>query len=246
MSTAARQSTALSQLLTLNHPPVAIAFTDQVPPGLRPYDAAVPAPAADGRTGSVAASCVFWIEGQQGAFTTSARDHGNCSVGAVTHGFQSLAAVADNDDVAALLASKWVDAASIPAIPVITQGSEHISYGPLSTFPVQPDVVFLRLNAKQAMSVADAWPEVRFEGKPQCHILAIAKEHKQVAISVGCMLSRVRTGLPNTEMTCAIPGDQVDRLIEQLQAATEADRAVAAYAAQDKARFDSNAPGPAV
>ena len=55
------------------------------------------------------------------------------------------------------------------------------------------------------MLLHDAWRGLRFEGKPQCHIIPIAKESGEIAVSVGCMLSRVRTGMSNNEVTCAIP-----------------------------------------
>jgi hypothetical protein len=34
----------------------------------------MPSATADGRTGAVAASCVFWVEGTQGVFATTAED----------------------------------------------------------------------------------------------------------------------------------------------------------------------------
>jgi uncharacterized protein (DUF169 family) len=75
------------------------------------------------------------------------------------------------------------------------------------------------------------------EGKPQCHIIAIAKEQQQIAASVGCMLSRVRTGLPNSQMTCAIPAGRLSDVVSRLTVTSQADNAVAAYAAQDASRF---------
>src|SRR5258708_40016450 len=104
--------------------------------------------------------------------------------------------------------------------------------------PVDPSVIVLRLNGKQQMLGHDAWPHLRFEGKPQCHIIPIAKESGEIAVSVGCMLSRVRTGISNNEMTCAIPASRVSELIERLHAARVAEHAVAAYAAEDSKRVD--------
>jgi len=75
------------------------------------------------------------------------------------------------------------------------------------------------------------------EGKPQCHIIAIAKEQQEVAASVGCMLSRVRTGLPNSQMTCAIPARRLAEVVERLKTTCAADTTVAAYAAEDARRF---------
>jgi uncharacterized protein (DUF169 family) len=103
--------------------------------------------------------------------------------------------------------------------------------------PVEPSVILLRLNGKQQMLLHDAWPGLRFEGKPQCHIIPIAKESGEIAVSVGCMLSRVRMGMSNNEVTCAIPASRISALIERLRAARAADNAVAAYAAEDSKRF---------
>jgi uncharacterized protein (DUF169 family) len=83
----------------------------------------------------------------------------------------------------------------------------------------------------------DAMPGLRIEGKPQCHIIAIAKEQGEAAASVGCQLSRVRTAMPNAEMTCAIPSGQLGSVVERVEAAATADRAVAAYASDDMGRF---------
>ena len=127
-----------------------------------------------------------------------------------------------------------------PAIPVIRERFEYITYGPLAAAESVPDVVFLRINAKQAMTISDAFPDLRFEGKPQCHIIAIAREQEQVAISVGCMLSRVRTGMPNTEMTCAIPGTRLAEVAQQIKTTAVVDGTVAHYASEDTRRFEQH------
>ena len=87
------------------------------------------------------------------------------------------------------------------------------------------------------MIMYDAIPEMRIEGKPQCHIIAVAKEQGVVAASVGCMLSRVRTGMSNNEMTCAIPGPLLDDVVKRLKVAAAVGKTVAAYASQDAKRF---------
>ena len=120
---------------------------------------------------------------------------------------------------------------------MVSGAPSHVTYGPLYETSLEPDVVFLRLNAKQAMVLSDAVAEIAFQGKPQCHIIAIAKEHNQVAISVGCMLSRVRTGMATTEMTCAIPAKRLPEVVEKLRGACSADKAVASYASDDSQRF---------
>ena len=63
------------------------------------------------------------------------------------------------------------------------------------------------------------------------------RETGDIAVSSGCMLSRVRTGMSNNEVTCAIPAPRLDELIAKLKAARKANLAVAAYAADDAKRF---------
>lgn len=227
----------LDSLLKLQSPPLAITFSEFAPEGAPRFEGPVPEPMPDGRTGKVPAGCVFWIEAASKSFTTEPEDHGNCSVGSLTHGLKTLEEVAGNSDVAALIESGWVTLDMVPHIPVLSERPNFITYGPLAETSVNPDVVFLRLNAKQVMVLHDALPDLRFEGKPQCHIIPIAKEQNDVAVSVGCMLSRVRTSLPNGEMTCAIPSGRLPEVVERLKSAAPADTAVAAYASQDAKRF---------
>jgi len=192
---------------------------------------------ADGRTGRVPAGCVFWMEAAGRTFTTEPEDHGNCSVGSLTHGLKSIEEIAGNLDVAAILESGWVTLDMVPQIPVVGQKYDYITYGPLAETSADPDVIFLRVNPRQAMILSDAVPGLKFEGKPQCHIIPMARQHHAVAVSVGCMLSRVRTGMSNNEMTCAIPAAQLAEVVGLLQQTAVADNAVAAYASQDAARF---------
>jgi uncharacterized protein (DUF169 family) len=125
----------------------------------------------------------------------------------------------------------------VPQIPVVAEQPGAVTYGPLTDTPVDPDVVFLRLNAKQLMVLSDAIPGLRIEGKPQCHIVAVAKEQGEVAASVGCAASRTRTGMPATEMTCAIPANRLPEILDSIEANAGADAAVARYAAEDAQRF---------
>jgi len=231
-------ATALVDELHLATPPLAITFSDAPIAGVPAYDDAMPEPLADGRTGRVAAGCVFWIKAAERTFTTVAEDHGNCSVGSMTHGFKTLDEVAGNGDVAALLETGWVTMDVVPQIPVVKEKPGAVTYGPLADTPVDPDVVFLRVNGRQLMVLSDAIPGLRIEGKPQCHIVAVAKEERVPAASVGCALSRVRTGMQPAEMTCALPADQLAEIVASVQRNATADTAVAKYAADDARRFE--------
>lgn len=235
----ARLNQSLTALLGLGAPPIAITFLDAPPSSMPRVSDPMPAPAPDGRTGAVAAGCVFWMMATEKSFATMAADHANCSVGSVTHGFKTLAEVAKAGDVAALIESNWVTPEAMRGITTVTKKPGAIVYGPLGKTSLDPDVVFLRVNGKQLMLLHNSCPDLRFEGKPQCHIIAIAKEKGELVVSTGCMLSRVRTGMPNDQVTFALPGHRLVELVERLKAGQAADMRVAAYAARDAQRFKS-------
>ena len=227
----------LQSLLKLQTAPLAITFSMESPEGVSPYQGHVPKPTPDGRTGKVPAGCVFWMKATDRTFTTMSEDHDNCSVGSVTHGFKTLEDVANREDIGKLLECGWVTMDTVPKIPRVKHRYNYVTYGPVEETKRDPDVVLIRLNAKQLMILHDAIPELRFEGKPQCHIIAVAKEENEVAVSVGCMLSRVRTGMSNSEVTCAIPSGRLTEVLEKLKHTCAADNAVAQYAAEDSRRF---------
>ena len=227
----------LTAALSLPTPPLAITFAAALPDGVPAFDEPMPPPMPDGRTGRVPAGCVFWIKAAERTFATVAADHANCSVGSMTHGFKTFDEVAGNSDVAALLETGWVTPDAVAQIPVVREHPNTVVYGPLAETPVDPDVVFVRLNAKQLMVLSDAVPGLRIEGKPQCHIVAIAKEQGEVAASVGCALSRVRTRMAATEMTCAIPALKLRDVVLAIERNAVADATVARYAAEDALRF---------
>ncbi len=228
----------LTEVLHLAVPPVAIAFGAEVPVDLPAFDAPMSEPALDGRRGRVPASCAFWIHGAERSFSTLPADHGNCSVGRYTHGLAKLEDVAGNEDVTALFESGWVRPEAVGTIPAVRTRPGAISYGPLSELApgMEPDVVLLRVNGRQLMVLSDALPGLSIQGKPQCHIVALA-ERGIPAASVGCALSRARTGMRAEEMTCALPAAGLGEAVEAIEHSAAVDSEVAHYAASDARRF---------
>jgi len=220
--------------------PIGIAFVPQGAASDAPqFDAKYPAPNESGRTGAVPAGCVFWMKAVDRMFSTIAADHANCSVGSYTHGFITLDEAAPRDDVVAALESGWVNEAAMSSLPHVLDRPAQVVYGPLGKFETDPDVVLLRVNALALMTLKDAFPKLRIEGKPQCHIIAIARENREIAASVGCALSRARTGMRSEELTCALPGSRLAEIIPAIEAAADLDRSMASYAGTDTQRFSA-------
>ncbi len=203
----------LSGLLNLAAKPIGIAFRAEAEtPGVAPVGGTRPAPTEDGRTGRGAGVVrVLGHGGEPGLF------HGRGRPLQLQRRalYPRLAEPRGGRRGTPTWRRWWVRAGSgrrtFPAFRQVKDKPESIVYGPLGSLPVEPDVIIVRLNAKQAMVLDDALGGVRFEGKPQCHVLAIAKDGGETAISVGCMLSRVRTGMASGEMSCAIPAGEACR-----------------------------------
>lgn len=227
----------IQQLLGLEHAPVAISFHEVAPANGAPYfDHPMSAPTEDGRAGRAAAPCVFWMHGHSSTFHTVPADHGNCSVGLFTHGMAQASEILGKTDVAALLDVGWVTMEAFAGVAALSRRPAAITYGPISEAKTLPDLVLLRLKPRQMMEVADAVP-VEFSGKPQCQILPRAAEQNVIAASMGCALSRARTGMSDDELTCAVPGTRLTELATSLAGVCQADEAVVGYAAVDSQRF---------
>jgi len=231
----------VTQTLHLAVAPIAISFRSEASDEPPAFDEPLSDPTPDGRRGRVPAGCVFWIRAVDRSFTTTPADHGNCSVGSFTHGLLSLEEAAGHSDVAALLEAGWVDEAAIASVPSLKTRPAAIVYGPLAETTAAPDVVLLRVNGRQLMVLSDAIPGLRIEGKPQCHIVALAHEQGVVAASVGCALSRARTGMRPDEMTVAIPGPRLAEVVDGVVRTAAVDTVVAKYAAEDARRFAASA-----
>ena len=218
----------LVDLLGLEHQPVAITFRDSVPADGEFFDAPMSESTPDGRSGRVAAPCVFWMHAHQRTFHTLPEDHGNCSVGRFTHGMADAADIVDKADVGALLDVGWVTLEAFADVAALSWRPAAITYGPLNQADGAPDLVLLRLNPRQMMEINDA-VNVEFSGKPQCQILPRAADGQVFAASMGCALSRARTGMSDDELTCAFPGSRLRELVRNLEHVVAADRAVAAF-----------------
>ncbi len=218
----------LSELLGLTEPPVAVCF-----------DSVAAAGSGGGPVPSEPAGCCFWEPSQHRRLDTVAADHANCSVGSYTHGLIPLEAAAAGADTAALVGSGWVGEEDLAAAPALPFTPASITYLPLTRADVV-DVVLIRLSPAALTTLMGAAPDIALTGKPQCAIIPLAHAGRS-AVSPGCAVSRVRTGQPADLMTCAVPGTALEGLVRRLEASTESDRIVGAFAATDRERFSAPA-----
>ena len=223
-------------LLGLRVDPVAVAFRTESPPDV-PH-VGIPAPAG----------CAYWrlaAEGQ--VFFTRATDHYNCPIGAHTHGVTLPADAAR--EVGGLLETmariQYIRMDEVPTIPRRGTAFGVAIYAPLTATPVDPDVVIVQGNPKQVMLLTEA---VHAAGlpydpaaqlRPTCAIVPTATETGRASLSLGCIGNRVYTGLADNELYIAIPGAQLNAILEKLEAIVAANRTLEEFHQQRKGQTTS-------
>ena len=231
-----RGGAQLRNLLGLRVDPVAVAFRTEPPPDV-PH-VGTPAPAG----------CEYWrlaAEGQ--VFFTRAADHHNCPIGAHTHGVTLPADAAR--EVGGLLETmariQYIRMDEVPTIPRRGTAFGVAIYAPLTATPVDPDVVIVQGNPKQVMLLIEA---VHAAGlpydpaaqlRPTCAIVPTATEAGRASLSLGCIGNRVYTGLADSELYIAIPGAQLNAILEKLEAIVAANRTLEEFHQQRKGQTTS-------
>jgi len=215
-----KQSAArLKSLLGLESNPVAVAFSDAPPAGMKRIDA----PAVSG--------CTYWKLAAEGrAFYTEAGDHLGCPVGAHTHNVamppekrQELQGM-----VGTMVQLEYIRMEEIPQIPQRKRPMKVASYAPLEGATFRPDAVLVRGKPRaimllaEAASAAGAPVHEGVMGRPTCAFIPVTADDGRAAASAGCIGNRVYTGLADDEMYFSIPGAQLETVVTKLETIAKA------------------------
>jgi uncharacterized protein (DUF169 family) len=227
-------TTRFKNLLQLEHVPVGMAFVHEVPASV------------EHKTTYVPSACTFWRLAEQGVFYAIGEDHKECPIGMLTMGFTmpELEQQRAQALVGTMASVQYFSPAEVAALPVVKKQHENIVYGRLDHFPIAPDVVLGRLNAQQAMLIAEAigkadWLEggqTAF-GRPTCAVIPRTMQKKEVLMSFGCIGARTYVELTPSEMILTIPGEQFAEVVEKLNTIVNANNALAPFHAQQKATY---------
>jgi uncharacterized protein (DUF169 family) len=207
----------LNSLVQMNfaNAPVAVAFLETAPAGLPRVERAEPA------------SCGYWKSASLGrSFYTTPEDHGNCAVGAYTHGVSLSPALGQELQglVGTMIDLKYLKNEDVAALPHRSTPLKFAAYAPLDQATFDPDVVVFRGNARQVMLVweaaqaAGAFDGGSIMGRPACAMLPQALTASAGVASVGCIGNRVYTGLEDGELYLTVPGPKVTAVLEKLSA----------------------------
>ena len=209
-SLAQRLTTALS----LDLPPIGLAFIDTPPDG-------VPTPEHP-----VTSACAFWRLAEKGVFYAPAAAHDNCPVGAMVMGFPLSEPVQQQlgELMTSMCDCSYLDAAEGEKIPGVPQSAAGILYGPVADLPDTPDLLLVWLTPRQAMLYNEAagtasWTtgSILSTGRPACAALPAALASDNPTISWGCIGMRTFTEIPDDRLLAAIPGTRIAAFLDDLE-----------------------------
>ena len=221
----AASASLLTTCLDLQQPPIAISFSASVPGAVKEH------------SGRVAAGCRFWEDGAREAFVTSAGDHQLCSIGVYTHNLEpSPAQQTDLRDALQVFAKlDYVTAADLASIPVLAERPKHITYAPLASSPLPPDVVLLFVNASQTLILCEAVQQVEQQnapamGRPACAVVPQVMNTGRAALSLGCCGARAYLDVLSDGIAVfAIPGAKLEAYVLRIEALAKANEVLSSF-----------------
>ena len=224
MTDYARIEDMLMTTLGLERRPVAVAFRDTPPSGVRKF------------TGSQPSGCSFWRLAASGdVFYTEPSDHFNCPVGSYTH---NIALPPEREQELSQVLSLMSDIGyirmeEVGSIPRLPNTPSTIVYAPLGQAPVDPDVVLVsgrpgRLMLLQEAATRAATSVTSMLGRPTCMAIPAAMSGS-LAPSLGCVGNRIYTGVSDDEFYVAIAAQALPGIVEQLSTIESANAALTDY-----------------
>lgn len=206
--------------------PVAVAFLDAAPEGVKKFEGTQPA------------GCSFWRLAAEGrTFYTIPENHFNCAVGAYTHNI-ALSPEREKETEQTLkmmFELGYVKPEEVPQIPRLPKTPGAIVYSPLAEAPVDPDVVLFALRPGAAMLLQEAAGRAGIGvgapslGRPTCMALPASLQFGAIA-SLGCIGNRVYTGLDEDEMYVVLRGKDLPSVAEAVHVIGAANAALRDYA----------------
>jgi len=225
------------ELLGLTSEPIAISFQSSTPKGVP----RVTAPAISG--------CEYWKLAAKGyRFHTTPEDHGNCPIGAVTHGVTLSAEQRQQlEEMLSLMTSlSYLKPEEVNHIPSLDKPFKFAVYLPISEAEETSDVILIRGTPRQIMLLIEAanacngFASDPVMGRPTCALIPIVLRSGKCATNFGCIGNRVYTKLSDDEMYFAAPGLLFSQLLIHLRTIVAANRRLEAFHADRASQRDAS------
>jgi uncharacterized protein (DUF169 family) len=190
----------LTRDLELDTPPVQVSYLDAPPAGVPPHATAVPS------------VCTFFAEGRSSSFFAAAKAHEECEIGAFVMGIAPEGELGQRlmGTIGAMQKEGYLAPGEEAKVPHNARAPKYVAYGPLGSMDVPPTNVLLFAKPKSAMLALEASGfTVPMNGRPMCAIMPILNQGAPVAVSVGCIGSRVYTEMGDDKMVVGVRGDHL-------------------------------------
>ncbi|HEV8049220.1 MAG TPA: DUF169 domain-containing protein [Thermoplasmata archaeon] len=212
-------ATDLSSDLELDQTPVQVTYLDAPPKGVTEHPGGVPS------------VCTFFAEGQKHAFYAALPAHEACEIGAFV-----LGAAPEGELGARLMATVgmmqkegYLQPGEEGKIPRNATAPKYVAYGPLGSLPMAPTSVLFFARPKSAMLAMEAANgPVPMNGRPMCAIVPTLNQGASVAVSMGCVGSRVFTQMADDRMLVGVRGDHLDQFHASVKKIVRANQLVGA------------------
>jgi uncharacterized protein (DUF169 family) len=225
----------LTRQLELEWPPVQITYLDRPPKGVPEHPGGVPS------------VCTFFALGTRSPFYAGLPKHEDCEIGAFVLGIppegglggRLMATIGD------MQKEGYLNPGEEAKVPHNASPPKFVAYGPLGTMSLAPTGVLLFANPRGAMLAAEAagsapdeWT-VPMNGRPMCAIMPILNQGAPVALSLGCLGSRIYTDLGVDKMVIGVRGDHLTAFAKRLDRIVRANEFVRAEDSARKAKAPS-------
>jgi uncharacterized protein (DUF169 family) len=219
MSHLAAIAKQLSDDLELDRPPVQVSYLDEPPSGV------------DKHPGGAPSICTFFAEGTRRPFYAGLSDHEACEVGAFVLGVAPQGEIGGRltGTVGMMQQAGYLTPGEEAHIPRNAKPPKFVAYGPLGSLGVAPTTVLIFAHPKSAMFAMEAaHGPVPMNGRPMCAIVPTLNQGAPVAVSIGCIGSRIFTQMGDDRMVVGVRGDHLEAFAKDVRRIRDANRSVGA------------------
>ncbi|HKS59930.1 MAG TPA: DUF169 domain-containing protein [Thermoplasmata archaeon] len=214
LTTLARE---LTQALELDRAPVQVSYLDHPPAQLTEHPGGVPS------------VCTFFAQGQSESFFAGTKAHEDCEIGAFVLGIPPEGELGKR--VMATIGTMQREGYLAPGeeakVPHNATAPRFVAYGPLGSLSVAPTNVLLFARPKSAMLALEAAHfEAPMNGRPMCAIMPVLNGGAKVAVSMGCIGSRIYSEMGDDRLVVGIRGDYLDQFLADLKKIRHANEVV--------------------
>lgn len=229
----------LEEQLSLQLTPAALAWVDSRPDGMPRLEQAFPS------------ACAIWRLAETSLFFAAAADHFNCPLGTIVMGFESPEpeAASLQDELGMMCGIDYVREEELAHVPAAPGPAAGIVYGPLGSFPLQPDLVLLWLTPRQSMIMSETCGLINWSatpagllGRPGCAALPVALRDGVPAQTLGCVGMRYNTGVSGELLLMAMPWATADAVYANLSRVAGVHRQMEAHYQERKEALEAPQP----